>query len=35
MMKKMMEWYDIKDRGTMGSGEMEIKEVTILGRQVR
>ena len=32
---KMMEWHDIKDRGTMGSGKNEIKEVTILGRTVR
>ena len=33
--RKMEEWYDIKDRGTMGSGMAEIKEVTILGRTVR
>ena len=31
----MREWYDIKDRGTMGSEKDEIKEVTILGRTVR
>jgi hypothetical protein len=35
MRRKMEEWYDIKDRGTMRSGEGEIKEVTILGRTVR
>jgi hypothetical protein len=28
--EKMKEWYDIKDRGIMGSGNGEIKEVTIL-----
>jgi hypothetical protein len=28
-------WYDIKDRGIMGSGNGEIKVVTILGRTVR
>ena len=33
--EKMREWYVIKDRGTMGSGKNEIKEVTILGRTVR
>ena len=27
----MGEWYDIKDRGMMGSGTDEIKEVVILG----
>ncbi len=31
----MKEWYDIKDRGIMGSGHDEIKVVTILGRTVR
>ena len=31
----MREWYDIKDRGTMGSDKDEIKEVTILARTVR
>ena len=35
MKKKMGEWYDVKDRGTMGSEEDEIKEVTILGRRLR
>ena len=35
MRKKMMEWYDIEDRWTALSGEKEMKEVTILGRQVR
>ena len=36
VMKKYMEkWYDIKDRGTMGSAEREIKEVTIRGRKGR
>jgi hypothetical protein len=35
MRRKMEEWYDIKDRGTMGSGKGEIKEVVILGRVVR
>ena len=35
MKRKMEEWYDIKDRGMMGSGKNEIKEVTILGRTVR
>ena len=33
--QKMREWYDIKDRGIMGSSVNEIKEVTILGRTVR
>jgi hypothetical protein len=31
----MRGWYDIKDRGIMGSGGGEIKEVTILGRTLR
>ena len=31
----MKDWYDIKDRGIMGSGKDEIKEVTILGRRLR
>ena len=31
----MKEWYEIKDRGIMGSGGDEIKEVTILGRTLR
>ena len=35
MRVKMAEWYDIKDRGMMGSGSNEAKEVTILGRVVR
>ena len=35
MKEKMKGWYDIKDRGIMGSGEDEIKEVCILGRSVR
>ena len=30
----MKEWWDIKDRGIMGSAPEEIKEVTILGRTV-
>ena len=30
-----MSWYDIKDRGIMGSGGGEIKEVIILGRTLR
>ena len=34
MRRKMEEWYEIKDRGTMVSGEKEIKEVTILWRTV-
>mgnify|MGYP002214505433 CR=1 FL=1 len=29
--RKMKEWYEIKDRGIIGSGNDEIKEVTILG----
>jgi hypothetical protein len=33
--EKMKGWYDIKDRGIMGSGNGETKEVTILGRTVR
>ena len=33
--RKMKEWYEIKDRGIMGSGNDEIKEVTILGRLLR
>ena len=31
MRKRMGEWYDRKNRGMMGSGEGEIKVVTILG----
>ena len=31
----MEEWYDIKDRGIMGGAQVEIKEVTILGRTAR
>ncbi len=31
----MREWYDIKDRGIMGSASGEIKVVTILGRTLR
>ena len=33
--RKMLEWYEIKDRGIMGSGGDELKEVTILGRSLR
>ena len=33
--RKMESWYDIKDRGTMGSGAGEVKEITILGRTIR
>ena len=33
--EKMREWYVIKDRGTMGSGKNEIKDVTIFGRRRR
>ena len=33
--RMMQEWYDIKMRGIMGSGEDEVKEVEILGRRVR
>ena len=32
---QMAEWWDIKDRGIMGSEEDEIKEVVILGRRLR
>jgi hypothetical protein len=35
MRGKMREWYEIKDRGIMGSGAGEIREVKILGRTVR
>lgn len=35
MKGKMEEWYDIKNKGMMGSGETDIKEVTISGRRVR
>ena len=31
----MKEWYDVKDRGIMGSAEEEIKEIVILGRLLR
>ena len=31
----MQEWYEVKVRGIMGSGEDEKKEMTILGRQLR
>ena len=35
-MKRLMgDWYEIKDRGTMGSGTFDIKEVVILGRRLR
>ena len=33
--RRMAEWYEIKDRGIMGSEEGESKEVVILGRTVR
>ena len=33
--EKMKEWYEVKDRGIMGSEEGELKEVVILGRTVR
>ena len=33
--RKMKEWYEIKDRGIMGSGDSVIEEVTILGRLLR
>ncbi len=29
MRRKIGEWYDIKDRGMMGSGKREIRQVTI------
>ena len=32
---KMADWYDIKIRGIMGSGEEEVKVIKILGRTVR
>ena len=35
MRGNMQDWYEIKDRGIMGSGVGEIREVTILGRTVR
>ena len=35
MRKKMGEWYDIKNREMMVSGEGEINVLTILGRTVR
>ena len=35
MRKWMAEWYEVKDRGIMGSGGGELKEVVILGRSVR
>jgi len=35
MRGKMQEWYEVNDRGIMGSGVGEIREVTILGRTVR
>ena len=31
----MREWFDIKDRGTLGYGKNDQKEVTILGRTVK
>ena len=34
MRGKMQKWYEIKDRGIMGSGFNEIRRVTILGRTV-
>lgn len=34
MRGKMQKWYEIKDRGIMGSGLNEIRKVTILGRTV-
>jgi hypothetical protein len=33
--EKMKEWYEIKDRGIMGSERNEIKEVVILGRTLK
>ena len=33
--ERMKEWYEVKDRGIMGSGGDEIKEVEILGRRIR
>ena len=33
--RRMREWYEVKDRGIMGSGGDEIQEVEILGRSVR
>ena len=35
MRRKMGGWYDIKDKGMVGSGEGETKEVKILVRTVR
>ena len=35
MKTRMREWYDIKDRGTMGSDVDDIKTITILGRTLR
>lgn len=32
---KMAQWWDIKDRGTMGGHRKDIKEITILGRRLR
>jgi hypothetical protein len=31
----MKKWYEVKDRGTMGSGTGDIKEVVILGRTLK
>ena len=35
MRKPMAEWYEIKDRGMMGSAADEVKEIVILGRTLR
>ena len=35
MKNEMENWYDVKLRGIMGSGEGETREMTILGRTVR
>ena len=35
MRRRMAEWYEVKERGIMGSDEGELKEVVILGRTVR
>jgi hypothetical protein len=35
MQARMSEWYEVKDRGIMGSGVDEVRDVTILGRRLR
>ena len=35
MRSRMCEWYDVKVRGTLGSGKRDVREIEILGRSLR